>query len=76
MATITVYQFNFFNPKTGSFERSSDFATTEAIAELSGTLLLETAMTVEAAMVGRTGLLPRPTPPREDGPTEEGRDSA
>ena len=71
MATITVYQFNFFNPSTGSWERSSDFATTEAIAELSGALLPETAMTVEASMIGRTGLLPRPAPP-----FEEGRDSA
>ena len=66
MPTITVYQFNFRNPQTGSWERSSDFATTEAIAELSGTLLPETAMTVEAAMIGRTGLLSRPAPPPED----------
>ena len=76
MPTIPVYQFNFFNPKTRSWERSSDFATAEAIAELSGTLLPETAMTVEAAMIGRTGLLPRATPRNEDGAMEEGRDSS
>ncbi len=74
MATITVYQFNFLNPKTGVWERSRDFATTEAIAELSGTLLPETATTVEASMIGRTGLLPRPAPPPED--QAEERDSA
>ena len=76
MSTVAVYQFNFFNPKTGSWERSGDFATAETIAELSGTLLPETAMRVEAALIGRTGLLPRPTPPREDGAVEEGRESA
>ena len=76
MPTIAVYQFNFFNPKSGSWERSGDFATAETIAELSGTLLPETAMMVEAAMIGRTGLLPRPVPPHEDGAMEEGRDSA
>ena len=76
MATITVYQFKFFNPKTGSWERSSDFATAEAIAELSGTLLPETAMTVEAALIGRTGLMPRPMPPSDERSTEEDRDRA
>lgn len=76
MPTITVYQFNFLNPKTRSSDRSSDFATAEAIAELSGTLLPDTAMTVEAAMIGRTGLLARLAPPREEGPAEAGRDSA
>ncbi len=75
MATVKVYQFDYFDRLLKRDRRSVDFATAEAIVARGGTILAETERVVDEELLNDEGMVraadmpPRPIDPERDGRT-------
>lgn len=74
MATVKVYQYDYFDRLLKRDRRCVDFATADAIAELGGTILAETMREVDEELVPDSGIVAaKDMPPRIINPEVEAR---
>lgn len=74
MATVKVYQFDYFDRVLKRDRRSVDFATPEAIEARGGTILSETQRVVDEDLLDDEGIVrAAKMPPRPIDPEREGR---
>lgn len=65
MAHVKVYQYDFYDPLLKRERRSIEFATADAIAERSGTIIAESVREVDEDLVNDDGVIAaRDLPPR------------
>ena len=65
MASVKVYQFDFYDPLLKRDRRSLEFGTGDAIMERGGTILAETVRLVDEDLIDDSGFIAaRDLPPR------------
>lgn len=57
MARVKVYRYDYFDGLLKRDRRSVDYATADAIAAMSGTVLAESMREVDEAMLGEDGIM-------------------
>ena len=57
MATVKVYRYDYFDRLLKRDRRSVDYATSDAIAEMGGTILAESMREVDDRSVGDDGIM-------------------
>lgn len=57
MAIVKVYRYDYFDRLLKRDRRSVDYATSDAIAEMGGTILAESMREVDDRMVGDDGIM-------------------
>jgi len=70
--TVTVYEYEKFDPRTRQWRKVESMATAEAIERIGGVMLRLTALVVDASRVDDTGVL---KPPHKTGDTAMERES-
>ena len=59
MSTVTVYEFEVWNPEASRFDRANTLATRDAIVAADGLVLLHTAREVDTSVVSSDGVVVR-----------------